>query len=339
MLDFLSDFECPELDINLAVEPDAVIVAVQADAVVPVEADNAIAVRQALVQAREASHSIKTAESVSVSKHKFRFKPSSMAGKVGRGRHGGAVERHSLTSHMRHVKASRKFLQWTSSLESAIDVLESKNNGRRLNRYSLKRSRCGNNYVLNAKAWKGNRFMKTYPNSWYLSSAFHNRDYPGVSRSQARTFSRVTSMGLMTLQLNILAKIATMVRSNNALSMVTRFKWDEASQQFRLRVRANKQVDATWNIMVAKLKFAIEFADNVRIVMSVVLPPSLICGLTAEDMYCQHEHHPLFKGVWRAIRYLEERSDASMRLYGVTLIHIAYVSVFRCAIAGIQRSQ
>ena len=230
--------------------------------------------------------------------------------------------------HMRQAKAAKTSfsVHWNSGITSIIDALQKSIVARGRSRLIV--TQHGSDFKIVDKNWKGNRFQSTIQHSWFLSSAFNHTIFPGLSRQSHRRMKLITSISLMTMQLRILAKVALRCQSVQPLCCLTRFKWDEASNSFRLRVKENMTYDATWNVMVAKMLVALEFLDGTRIVMNIVMPPSLIKGLKANDMYIQHETHPLYVPIWNAVHYIESLSAMSMRLNGVAFLELSNIILF-----------
>ena len=218
---------------------------------------------------------------------------------------------------MRSCKAKKFELQWNSGLTDFIDIMEKQQVIRSRNKYTLRCNKRGGTLV-SSKNQKGNRFKRTLPDSWYLSTSFFSTKHPGVSRQTQRHMRVTTSLAIMTLQMKILARVAMRAKTHAPLCTMTRFKWDEASHVFRLRVANGKSYDGTWSVMVGRLKIAVQFSDGRRIAMSIIMPPTLIKGLKAVDMHHQHTSHPVYKATWQAISVIEAYSQINMRLNGVS---------------------
>ena len=116
------------------------------------------------------------------------------------------------------------------------------------------------------QVWQGNRWTKRIPVPWYLQDSFKGVISPGISKSSLKIMSIITSLTIMALQWEILAKIALCAHQNRVLCTWTRTKWDEASNSMRLLVSPdrlnNNYRDAVWSVMVCKVTLLVCWADK-----------------------------------------------------------------------------
>ena len=188
---------------------------------------------------------------------------------------------------------------------------------------SLKRKRGNTTAVIKSSkaCWAtGNRWRKAYGPHAYLTFAYGLSEQK-FKPAMARSMRACVAISVMGLQLHILAKIASWMQKEKAAFMIIRKKWDEASNLFRVKLKNFKtnNTSSVWAVMIYRVRLTIHWASGRSVLLNLVMPPTLMTGKSAADMWNQLRFHPIFEVVHRALEHMKTLTELHMELAEVFL--------------------
>jgi hypothetical protein len=308
--DFLSEWTPPALGESIAAQIE------------PVVAADVVAVNQALASANSAC------KLVSIKKERFKLKAEGVAGKCGLGRHGCERDRLLLGFAMRHarlVKRARNahdafldLMKWVNPIVHRKKMMSVQD------LYSKKQK-----MTKVRRSIKGNRHKQIHDTSWYLQHAFFGDKVIGVTKKAHSRMNVVVSMSVMLFQLRMLSKLAALMDRDNALAMVTRHKWDEATKECRilamsrnptktrkskLELSKDRFREASWQIMVSRISLIAIFQGGRSVRMNLVLPPTMIQNSSAKATPLKTAFKRPFKKAFKGLSNVFEMPKALKNL-------------------------
>ena len=229
------------------------------------------------------------------------LKTASMKGKVGSGRHGEEWEQKLLTCHMRFVKQQRNKQRVQADMASLLQDSSLRKDGQLLS-LSSKVTSNGIQVILNKKSEKGNRYQRSIPWSQFVAASYgklkkntHIALSLGISRSMVLYMNAFVSSVYLAQQLVLLAKLVSLVSASPPLVCVRQLKWDET--QLKCGVDAScsgSRVQSTWQIMAARQRLVVAWADGRSMIVRIVMPPAVLLSSGAHDIYYALKYHPFY---------------------------------------------
>ena len=186
-----------------------------------------------------------------------RSKAYNMQGKVGRGRHGGLLERQLVCSHMRAEKRAKKMQDDTHALVEALNDCAFVKNGQSFTVAATHRG-GGPQIVISKASSKGNRFVRKIHFSKFIRAAFglnsSNVAIAALLNVDASTVPRLqkTCAGVfMMSQAKLLARLLSHCQRVHPVSVHKQLKWDETTVATTLNPGGRTHsVRSAWSVLV-----------------------------------------------------------------------------------------
>lgn len=235
----------------------------------------------------------------------------SMKGKVGAGRHGEGLEPKLLTMHMRHVKTLRRahgFQQDVSDLlEDSCFVRDGK-----LVAVRAKPTTTGLCLKLESRARKGNRYTRVVPWSTFFQASYgklihssHLAISLGVSRSMVNFMTNMVGCVYMGQQMVLLTKLIHLSAQSPPKVLIHQLKWDETQLLCTVDAdKSGKRVRSSWEVLVSRQRVVLVLENGASLVFRLVLPPIVLLGSAAHDIYYGIFHHPTYCATMRLLNIL-----------------------------------
>ena len=244
------------------------------------------------------------------------FSFPSLVGKVGSGRHGSPAEQSLLMYHMRHVKSLKKHHHFRTDMAELLQDCTLSKSGHRL-MIQTKATSTGLLVQIARKAQNGNRYKRAIPWGTFLQTAYgqlvrsrHIALSLQVSQSMVTMMSSMVSSVFLSQQLLLLARLATLAESTRPFLCVQHLKWDETQLECSVNPdRASRRVRSAWQVMVSRLRILLSWLDGSNIVIRLVMPPVVLLGSAAHDIFYALRFHPSYKALNQMLAVLASRCD------------------------------
>ena len=239
------------------------------------------------------------------------FSLPSMVGKVGSGRHGQGSDANMLALHMRHCKTMRRAHGFQQDVSDLLCNSTFMKDGQLVS-VQARPSSTGLILKLQNRSTKGNRYTRIVPWSKFFLASYgklirssHLAISLNVSRSTVNFMTNMMGCVFMGQQLVLLTKLIQLAREMKPKIVVQQFKWDETALLCSVDAdKSGKRVRSSWQIMVARQRIVLVLPDGQTFVFRLVLPPIVLLGTTAQDIYYGVFHHPTFFSTRRLIDIL-----------------------------------
>ncbi len=208
---------------------------------------------------------------------------SSLAGKVGHGRHGDDVEKALLTSHMRGCKAVKRNWGMQQDVCQTLAALQvrTKRSKIGLTIQGFKSRSFGIKLTLVKQATRGNRFTRSIPYSSFLEAAFgramRDNARASVLRVAPCTLKQMrvhVASSVMRQQARLLGRMVVLAKIKQPLACITRLKWDETSVHIKLnpggQVAETTGTRSHWQVIVCRVSLALVWADGPSVQINLV---------------------------------------------------------------------
>lgn len=247
----------------------------------------------------------------------------SMVGKVGAGRHGDANEKALLSLHMRHCKVLRREESLRSDVANLLDNSSFHKANGKLIGVRAKATSSGVILTLNVVSKKGNRYTRKIPWCQFLEAAYgkfkhtsHIAMANDISRPTASFASVFVGSVYMGQQLNILAKMLRLAQMKHPVFLIRHLKWDETTLWTSLNPdQASDRVRSSWEIMVARQRIVLGWADGSCAILRIVMPPVALLAGGAHHMYYALKYHPSYKAVQDMLELLGRHVFHRVQIY------------------------
>ena len=247
----------------------------------------------------------------------------SMVGKVGAGRHGDTNEKALLSLHMRHCKALRREGSFRSDVANLLDESSFRKADGKVIGVRAKTTSSGVMLTLNVVSRKGNRYSRKIPWCQFLEAAYgkfkhtsHIAMAGDISRPTASFASVFVGSVYMGQQLNILSKMLHLTQAKQPLFLIRHLKWDETTLWTSLNPdQASDRVRSSWEIMVARQRIVLGWADGSCAILRIVMPPVALLAGGAHHMYYALQYHPTYKAVQEMLELLGRHAFHRVQIY------------------------
>ncbi len=170
---------------------------------------------------------------------------------------------------------------------------------------------------ITRKAQNGNRYKRAIPWGTFLQTAYgqlvrsrHIALSLQVSQSMVTMMSSMVSSVFLSQQLLLLARLATLAESTRPFLCVQHLKWDETQLECSVNPdRASRRVRSAWQVMVSRLRILLSWLDGSNIVIRLVMPPVVLLGSAAHDIFYALRFHPSYKALNQMLAVLGSRCD------------------------------
>ena len=252
------------------------------------------------------------------------YRKYSMTGKVGRGRHGDAVERASVCAHMRSEKRAKKAFQQSELIVQTLQDSVLVKEGKTL-QLSVKGSSCGLKITLHKVGSKGNRFVRKIHFSAFIKSSFgmntSNIALASMMNIDSSTVPRLqkTCAGVfMASQAKMLARLCAYCQANPPTCVHHHVKWDETTVATSLNPGgASQSVRSAWSVLVVRARILISWPSGAMLQLRLVMPTVPMMTCSAEQIFYALEHHPSFYTINRMVRLLQKSAELAATLHEV----------------------
>ena len=252
------------------------------------------------------------------------YRKYSMAGKVGRGRHGDAVERASICAHMRSEKRAKKAFEQSEQIVQTLQDSVLVKEGKTLH-LSVKGGSCGLKITLQKAGSKGNRYVRKIHFSTFIKSSFgmntSNVALAAMMNIDSSTVPRLqkTCAGVyMASQAKMLARLCAYCQANPPTCVHHHVKWDETTVATSLNPGGTSQsVRSAWSVLVVRARILISWPSGAMLQLRLVMPTIPMMTCSAEQIFYALEFHPSFYTINRMVRLLQKSAELAATLHEV----------------------
>ena len=244
-----------------------------------------------------------------------------MKGKVGSGRHGEGNEKSLLALHMRHCKSLLRQDSFRSEVADLLDNSVFHKNGKLI---GVRAVSTTSGILLKLKAQsKGNRYVKKISWGQVLEAAYGKFKHTShialagdISRSSAMFASVFVGSVYMGQQANLLGKLHVLMQRNPGAFLIRHLKWDETTLWTSLNPdKGSARVQSSWEIMVARQRIVVGWADGSCAIVRIVMPPVALLAGGAHHMYYAMKYHPSYRAVQDLLELLGAKASHRINIY------------------------
>ena len=245
----------------------------------------------------------------------------SMVGKVGAGRHGDGSEQNLLTMHMRHVKLMRRAQNFQKDVGALLQDSCFQKDGK-LVAVRAKPSSVGLCLKLEDRSSKGNRYSRVVPWSTFFQASYgklirssHLALSLSVSRSTVNFMTNMVGCVYMNQQHLLLSKLIHLAAESQPKMLVHQVKWDETQLLCSVDAdKSGKRVRSAWEIMVCRQRLVLVLQSGQALVFRLVLPPIVLLGNAAHDIFYGIFYHPTYCATKKLIDILMRRCQRKIQI-------------------------
>ncbi|CAE7247452.1 unnamed protein product, partial [Symbiodinium sp. CCMP2456] len=249
----------------------------------------------------------------------------SMAGRVGRGRHGEAVERSSLCAHMRSEKRAKKSFNESAAIAQALQDSVIVKQGASYHLSVKPGGACGMKVILKKGQTKGNRFVRKIHFSKFIKTSFgmntNNVALAAMMDMDASTVPRLqkTVAGVfMASQSRMLARLCAYCQANPPTCCHHHVKWDETTVSTSLNPGGESAtVKSAWSVLVVRARMLISWSSGATVYLRLVMPTIPLMSSAADQVFYGLEYHPSFFTINRMVKLLQKSSELAATLHEV----------------------
>ena len=257
------------------------------------------------------------------SSSKNRCSGYSMVGKVGRGRHGGPIEKQIVCAHMRSEKRAKRAREQADFVLEALTGCEFSKGGDKFNVVARRGRKGGIEVVLHKKSGKGNRFVRKIHFSKFLKAAYGmnscNIALAAALEVDSTTIPRLqkTVSGVfMMSQARILGKLYNYCTQHRPSTVHTHLKWDETTVATTLRPGGTSQaVKSAWSVLVVRCRLLVSWPTGASFMMRVVMPVVPLMASSADQVYYALKHHPSYYTLTEMLRMISGTASERCSLH------------------------
>ena len=242
-----------------------------------------------------------------------------MKGKVGRGRHGDAIERQIVCAHMRAEKRARYLHENASQLVGALQQCSFSRNGALFNVVAKHSRKGGIQVVLHKAAGKGNRFLRKIHFTKFIRASYGMNTSNvalaallGIDSSTVPRLQKTCAGVFMVSQARLLARLCSYCQQHPPAVVHHQLKWDETTVATTLNPAGRTHaVKSAWSVLVVRSRLLVTWSSGASWQMRIVMPTIPLMSSSADQVYYGLRYHPSFYSLNEMLRMIG--STASFR--------------------------
>ena len=255
------------------------------------------------------------------------FKGYSLRGKVGRGRHGGQIERNLVCAHMRAEKRARKNRENEVEIVKALQDSCISKDGATFNIAAKTSSSGGIQIVLHKTSGRGNRFVRKIHFSKFIRASFGPNSSGSnvalalllqVDGSTIPRLQKTCAGTFMISQAKMLAKLYAYCQRCPPLTVHHHIKFDETCVSTTLSPGGEAtSVKSQWSTLVVRSRLRVTWSSGAVWEMRLVTPVVPLLSSSAEQVYYALRNHPSYHMLNNLIRLVGTTATVRCTLFEV----------------------
>lgn len=175
---------------------------------------------------------------------------------------------------------------------------------------------------LESRGKRGNRYSRIVPWSTFFRAAYGKLIHSShvalsldVSRSMVNFMRNMVGCVYMGQQLVLLTKLIHFASATQPKILIHQVKWDETQLVCSVDAdKSGKRVRSAWEVMVCRQRFVLILENGMALIYRLVLPPIVLLGSAAHDIFYGIFHHPTYVSIMRLLELLSRHCQRRIQI-------------------------